>query len=193
MKLSNKGLEKSIFLKKQIALAILVILLLCSILFLHSCKIKEPALEQKPLTTTQIQEGTQEAIQEETNLNEELFKKAASQLDSSICEEITDETIKIGCIDNVLLRKATEQNDESICAKISNEMLRINCKDTIVSTKASLEDDISSCEQITDTQQQEICKNNAIMREALKTKDKALCDKLTDEFMKTDCENILGT
>ncbi len=122
----------------------------------------------------------------EANCKNQLLESAAeSNLDESFCMQITDETRKSFCLDNIYRSKAIVENDLSYCDQISVEDEKARCRLNVQVSKAVNNEDASYCDSLP-ADAVENCKSSFYNSMALQTGDKSYCEKLSGA-MKENC------
>lgn len=92
--------------------------------------------------------------------------------------------------DNDLLKKALTDNDEGICEQIKTEKVRNNCLESIKLANALSMNDTSICEQITDQNTKIYCLDQLILKDVIANKKYKNCPKIQSETLRQQCNAI---
>ena len=120
--------------------------------------LESESIEEGLNNTETSNEKREKKLQEESLI----VNKAWESWDITLCETISQEDLKIQCIDNASLQNALENNDKKFCVKIKNTSLRAKCSDNFIYNDAISKKNSESCKKINDIELKENCLSTLI-------------------------------
>ncbi|MFA5916809.1 MAG: hypothetical protein WC850_01070 [Candidatus Gracilibacteria bacterium] len=102
-----------------------------------------------------------------------------------------EEEIKQKEIDIISLNRSGETGKKELCNDITNQELKIKCIDNSYAAKASIDNNSDLCSKITDIEWQNKCLDNYYNNNALKLQDYNLCKKIISTNLKENCTSSI--
>lgn len=175
--------------KYKISLAFVAFFLLLSACG-NSQTVDKPAAENfEPSAQTETKEPSADEIKQQNKQKDaQTFDQAVDAEDLSKCEEITDQTLKEVCVNQVQVKQGTYQ------AEADSEKSPIQAQkeqDNLIFQQATDAQDIAQCEYISDVHLQAVCQNNIIIEEAQQTNDPTKCEELSTPELVEDCKESI--
>ncbi len=133
-------------------------------------------------------------ISEQEKKEVELINLAWKSWELDLCDNISDESQKIRCLDNWNALKATEKNDLILCEEIKETFQKERCKDSIYYEEAISKKTSSICNKITNEDFKKSCNTSIVLEKIESPLYKwwtEICDLLSWEE-KEYCQNKLN-
>lgn len=127
-----------------------------------------------------------------------IMEQAINAKDSSLCQGILDDGLKVGCFDRVTKVKAIEERNLPACDSIENSGIKNDCKNLVtiaLQNQAAAGGGTSApttgtdCAQFTNPAEVQNCENINLGNLAFEQKDPSLCGRITDQELQDNCKN----
>lgn len=145
----------------------------------------------KPIPKKEVAINTESSAEGELKLQEQAAEIIKSK-DFFKCNEISNPTYRVVCINNIALNLAQETGDLSHCEKIDNKLIpQEDCERQIIFTKSVEKEDIRVCGETKNEALKKECEAGLWQSLAFKKEDSKLCENISTEYDQNYCYDNL--